>query len=212
MTTATPLFPGCVETFPGNLAAFTREGLIQDAEGAHLLLSKTTAGNRPYRSGAFASKRSFGHGRFEAEIKAARGSGFVTGFFLHRAFPRQEIDVEITGDAPRHMLVNVYFNPGDDRAAAEYGYRGSPCRVDLGFDVTLDFHLYTIDWRPGFISWSVDGKPVHERVGWDPTPIPHLPMRLHANLWVPRSEELAGPIDESALPSTATFRNISIWT
>lgn len=212
MTAANPLFPVCVETFPGNLAAFAREGLTHDSEGAHLLLSKTMVENRPYRSGAFASMRSFGHGRFEAEIKAARGSGFVTGFFLHRAFPRQEIDVEITGDAPRHMLVNVYFNPGDDGAAAEYGYRGSPCRVDLGFDVTLDFHLYTIDWRPGFISWSVDGKPVHERVGWDPTPIPHLPMRLHANLWVPHSEELAGPIDESALPSTATFRNVSIWT
>jgi GR25 family glycosyltransferase involved in LPS biosynthesis len=212
MTTPTSLLRGCVETFPGNLAAFDQKGLVHDSEGTHLVLSKVPTGNRPYRSGAFASVRSFGHGHFEAEIKAARGSGLVTGFFLHRSSPRQEIDVELTGDDPQRMLVNVYFNPGDDGADMAFGYRGSPCRIDLGFDATLDFHLYAIDWRPGLISWSVDGRTVHDRVGWDPTPLPHLPMRLHANLWTPRSRELAGPIDENALPSTATFRNISIWT
>jgi len=108
------------------------------------------------------------------------------------------------------MLVNVYFNPGDDGATVEFGYRGSPCRIDLGFDATLDFHLYAIDWRPGRITWSVDGRVVHERVGWDPTPLPHLPMRLHANLWAPRSDEIAGRIDDEALPSAATFRNVSV--
>ena len=211
MTTATPFLETRVETFPGNLVAFAQEGVVHDADGAHLVLDKITTGNRPYRSGTFSSVRPFGHGRFQAEIKAARGSGLVTGFFLHRASPRQEIDVELTGDDPHRMLVNVYFNPGDDGAAVEFGYRGSPCRVELGFDATVEFHLYTIDWRPGCISWSVDGSVVHERVGWDPTPIPHLPMRLHANLWAPRSAELAGRIDEGALPSTATFRNVSIW-
>lgn len=212
MTKATPLFPGSIETFPGNLATFAREGLMHNAGGAQLVLSKTGLGTRPYFSGTFASVCAFGHGRFEAEIRAARGSGLVTGFFLHRAFPRQEIDVELTGDNPHSMLVNVYFNPGDEGTAMEFGYRGSPCRIELGFDATQDFHLYAIDWRPGCISWLVDGKLVHERVGWSPTPIPHLPMRLHANLWAPRSQELAGKMDENALPAKATFRNLSIWT
>lgn len=108
------------------------------------------------------------------------------------------------------MLVNIYFNPGDDGAAIEFGYRGSPCRIDLGFDATLKFHLYAIDWRPGRIAWLVDGKIVHERVGWDTTPLPHLPMRLHANLWAPRSQELSGRIDENLLPAEAKFRKISV--
>ena len=210
MTTATPSFPRLVETFPGNLASFGEEGTLHDEDGTHLVVSKAVSGNRPYRSGAFASVRSFEHGRFEAEIRAAPGCGLVTGFFLHRDAPRQEIDVELSGDDPRSMLVNVYFNPGDDGAAVGFGYRGSPCRVDLGFDSTLDFHVYAIDWRPGCIAWSVDGRTVHERVGWDPTPLPHLPMRMHANLWVPRSEELAGRIDDDALPAKATFRNVSV--
>lgn len=211
MTTATSSFPALVETFPGNLVSFSQDALVHDKDGAHLIVSKVATGTRQYRSGAFASKRLFGYGRFEAEIKAASGSGLITGFFLHRDAPRQEIDVELAGDDPRSMLVNVYFNPGDDGAAINFGYRGSPCRIDLGFDATSDFHVYTVDWRPDRITWSVDGHVVHERVGWDPTPIPHLPMRLHANLWAPRSEELAGRLDPHLLPATARFKNVSVW-
>ncbi|CAA2145142.1 family 16 glycosylhydrolase [Methylobacterium bullatum] len=212
MTTATSLFPGRIETFPGNLAAFARDGLVHSEDGVRLVLAKDGTVDRPYRSGAFASARLHGHGRFEAEVMAARGPGLVTGFFLHRAFPRQEIDVEITGDNTRRLLANVYFNPGDDGAAMEYGYRGSPCRIDLGFDAASDFHRYAIEWRPGRIAWLVDGRIVHERVSWDPTPIPHLPMRLHGNLWAPRSSDLAGRLDNGSLPATAMFRNVSIWS
>lgn len=211
MTTETSSFPALVETFPGNLVSFSKDALVHDKDGAHLTVSKVATGTKQYRSGAFASKQLFGYGRFEVEIKAASGSGLITGFFLHRDTPRQEIDIELAGDDPRSMLVNVYFNPGDDGAAINFGYRGSPCRIDLGFDATSDFHVYTVDWRPDRITWSVDGHIVHERVGWDPTPIPHLPMRLHANLWAPRSEELGGRLDPHALPATASFKNVSVW-
>lgn len=212
MMTETSFFTPLVETFPGNLASFKREAFTHDEHGARLVISKVVAGNRPYRSAAFASRDLFQHGRFEVELRAARGSGIVTGFFLHRASPRQEIDIELSGGDPQRMLVNVYFNPGDEGTEMGFGYRGSPFHIDLGFDATAGFHYYAIDWRPECIAWSVDGTVIHERVGWDPTPIPHLPMRLHANLWAPRSEELAGPMDEDALPTDATFRNVSVWT
>ena len=211
MTTATPFFVELVETFPGNQASFAKDGLTRDAEGTHLNLENVSSGNRPYRSGAFASSRTFAYGRFEASIKAALGSGLVTGLFLHRNAPRQEIDLELLGNDPRAMLVNVYFNPGDEGTAMAFGYRGAPLRINLDFDTTESFHLYAIDWRPGLVTWSVDNKVVHERVGWDPTPVPHLPMRLHANLWAPRSEELAGKLDENALPAKAAFSNVSVW-
>lgn len=211
MRAPTSSFPGLVETFPGNLASFAKDRLAHDEDGTHLLFDRASTGGKPYRSGAFASVRSFAHGRFEAEIRAAPGSGLVTGFFLHRDTPRQEIDIELAGSDPQTMLANVYFNPGDEGAAMAFGYRGAPWRIDLGFDATEDFHLYAIDWRPGLIAWSVDGRIVHERAGWDPTPLPHLPMRLHANLWAPRSVDLAGRVDEKALPARATFRNLSVW-
>ncbi|WP_312236973.1 family 16 glycosylhydrolase [Stenotrophomonas sp.] len=200
------------ETFPGNLASFAEDGFVCDEEGAHLCLVRRLRDGKPYCSGAFASIGTFPYGRFEAEMRAARGPGVVTGFFLHRNAPRQEIDIEIMGDDPRSMLVNVYYNPGDDLAAMNYGYRGAPCRVELGFDAAQDFHRYTIDWRPGLIVWSVDGIVVHERVGWDPSPVPHLPMRFYGNLWAPCSEDLAGRIDPTTLPARATFRNVAVWT
>lgn len=205
-----PELDAMVETFPGNLARFTKDGVVDVPGGKRLILSAAAAEDgRPYRSGALASARDFRYGRFEAEIKAAAGPGLVTGFFLHRSAPRQEIDIELTGDDPHRMLVNVYFNPGDDGAAIGFGYRGSPCRVELGFDSSASFHTYAIEWSPGRISWSVDGVTVHERRSWDPTPIPHLPMHLHANLWAPRSVELAGRVDRKALPASAEFRNVS---
>ncbi len=209
---AAHFFTAMNETFPGNLALFSNEGLMHDEEGAHLSLRRSCSPDtRLYRSGAFATVGVFHYGRFEVEMRAARGEGLLSGFFLHRAAPRQEIDIELLGNDPRSMLVNVYFNPGDGLAAMDYGYRGSPYRIDLGFDATLDFHRYAIEWRPGLILWWVDGRVVHERVGWDPTPVPHLPMRLHGNLWAPRSEELAGRIDRNALPATASFRNIAVF-
>lgn len=210
MTSASSEMRSVVETFPGNLAVFAHDAIIYDGHGANIRISENACGHRLYTSGALASKQLFYHGRFQAEIRAASGAGLVTGFFLHRDAPRQEIDIELAGSDPRRMLVNVYFNPGDDGAAMGFGYRGTPYYIDLGFDSTLDFHLYEITWQPGRITWSVDGMIVHERGGWDPTPIPHLPMRLHANLWAPRSEELAGRVNRAHLPSTATFRNFSV--
>lgn len=210
MTSASLEIRSVTETFPGNLAVFAHDSISYNDHGANIRIREKASGNRPYQSGALASKQLFDHGRFEAEIRAAPGVGLVTGFFLHRDAPRQEIDIELAGNDPRRMLINVYFNPGDDGAAMGFGYRGSPCYVELGFDSTLDFHRYAIDWHPGRVIWSVDGVVVHERVGWDPTPLPHLPMRLHANLWAPRSEELAGRVNKTNLPSTATFRNIRV--
>jgi GR25 family glycosyltransferase involved in LPS biosynthesis len=202
-------FPGLVETFPGNLASFDLRNLQYRDDGAHLVIEVAVGGLRKYQSGAFASAHSFIYGHFEAEIRAARGPGLVTGFFLHRGRPRQEIDIELAGLDPTQMLINVYFNPGDDGAAMDFGYRGSPCWIDLGFDTTADFHLYAIDWQPGRLTWLVDGEVVHERFSWDPTPIPHQAMRLHANLWAPRSAELSGRIDKRVLPAEAAFRNVA---
>ena len=210
MTEASTEFVGLIETFPANLASFAHANIEHGDEGARLTIEAVDGGLRPYRSGAFASVRSFGHGRFEAEIRAAPRSGLVTGYFLHRATPLQEIDIEFPGSNPRRMLANVYFNPGDDGTAMSFGYRGSPCWIDLGFDASADFHRYAIDWRRGRVAWLVDGRVVHERVGWDPTPIPHLAMRVHANVWAPRSEELAGRVDERRLPVSAGFRSVSV--
>jgi GR25 family glycosyltransferase involved in LPS biosynthesis len=210
MTAPSDLIALSAETFPGNLSPFSPAAVTFGDQGTSLVLSGNSARRLGYQSGAFASKDRFQHGRFEVELMAARGSGVVTGFFLHRGSPRQEIDIEILGNDPRSVLVNVYFNAGDAGTEADFGYRGSPSRIDLGFDATEAFHRYVIEWTPQQVSWIVDGSVIHSRGSWDPTPIPHLPMRAHGNVWAPRSITFAGHLDEDSLPSMATFRDLRI--
>lgn len=202
--------PAMRGTFPGNLANFELDAIDYGSDGATITLSASTMGDRPFRSGALSSARTFLHGRFEIEMRAARGEGVVTGFFLHRSAPRQEIDVEIIGNESSKILLNVYFNPGNEGAELDYGYRGSPCAIDLGFDAAAEVHRYAIEWFPDRIRWFVDDVLVHERGSWDPTPIPHLPMTLHANLWSPRSVELAGAASAQPPLTTALFRNVKV--
>lgn len=202
--------PAMRGTFPGNLATFSHDAIDYGTGGATITLIGSDAKERPYRSGAFSSASRFRHGRFEIEMMAARGGGLVTGFFLHRSAPRQEIDVEITGNECCRMLLNVYFNPGNEGTDLDYGYRGSPCAIDLGFDASADFHRYAIEWLPDRIRWFIDDILVHERGSWNPTPVPHLPMTLHANLWSPRSVELAGAAEFGMSSATASFRNVKV--
>lgn len=210
MTAPSEAFTVSTETFPGNRSPFEGAAVSFCDDGTRLRLSTKRDSGGQYQSGAFSSTGEFLHGRFEVELTAARGSGIVTGFFLHRGSPRQEIDIEFLGGDPRAMLVNVYFNAGDHDSIADFGYRGSPYRIDLGFDSTERFHHYQIEWGPQHVSWAVDGAVVHRRVSWDPTPIPHLPMRLHGNVWAPRSESFAGRLDDSCLPSSAQFRHLHV--
>jgi hypothetical protein len=64
----------------------------------------------------------------------------VTGLFLHRNGPRQEIDIEFLGRDTTRMFVNVFYDPGIPGTKLEYGYRGTPTVIDLGFDASKTFH------------------------------------------------------------------------
>jgi beta-glucanase (GH16 family) len=199
------------DTFPGNLALFRPANVSTDpAGGVELQVAQASLGVRNLSAAAISSRDRFLYGRFEAKLQATDVPGLVTGFFLHRDSPRQEIDFEITGDRPNRILANVFYNPGSYGAKFDYGYRGTPVSIDLGFDASKALHTYAIEWEPDEIRWLVDARVVHRRVLWDPTPIPHLPMTLHVNTWPTRSRELAGRLVLHALPAAARVRRIAV--
>jgi beta-glucanase (GH16 family) len=167
-------------------------------------------GVRTLSAAAISSRASFLFGRFEATLQATNVPGLVTGFFLYRDSPRQEIDVEILGNRPDQLLVNVFYNPGIDGAKFDYGYRGTPAVIKLGFDASKALNQFAIEWNPSEIKWFVNQKLVHRRVMWDPTPIPDLPMTMHVNTWPTRSRELAGRLAVRALPASSLVRRIGI--
>ena len=198
------------DTFPSNLALFRRDNFVPGKCDAALELRDEPTPVRSLTSAAVATRCWWRYGRFEAVLKPAGTPGVVTGIFLHRNGPRQEIDLEFLGRDTTRLLTNVYFNPGEVGARLEYGYRGTPILIELGFDAAADFHAYAIEWQPGLVKWWVDGQVVHERVVWNPTPIPHLPMQFNVNLWPSRSTELAGRLHRQALPARTWIRSMDI--
>ena len=199
------------DTFPGNLGLFRPANVTPQPSGGLLLsVIAEPLGVRDFSAAAISSQNSFLFGRFEATLQATNVPGLVTGFFLHRDSPRQEIDIEIAGNRPDRLLVNVFYNPGAEGAKFDYGYRGTPASIQLGFDASKAEHRFAIEWEPYEIRWYVDDELVHRRATWEPTPIPHLPMTLHVNTWPTRSRELAGRLARRALPASAFVRQIAV--
>ncbi|MBY6141999.1 family 16 glycosylhydrolase [Leisingera daeponensis] len=199
------------DTFTGNAALFRPENVKKyDFEGVSLHVQREELGVRKFSAGAVTSHADFSYGRFEATLQASSVPGVVTGFFLHRNSPHQEIDIEIPGNAPNRLIVNVFYNPGNQGAQFDYGYRGSPMYIELGFDASKGMHQYAIEWTPHEIRWLVDDALVHRRVLWNPTPIPHLPMKLHLNAWPSRSYQLAGRLSARRLPAKAYIHSIRV--
>lgn len=199
------------DTFTDNLALFRPSNIkFHNGLGAALTIKKESLGVREYSAASLTSRDQYLFGKFEAIIRASNIPGVVTGFFLHRDSPRQEIDIEIAGNRPDRLLINVFYNPGVEGAKFDYGYRGAPSYVDLGFDASESDHLFTIEWKASEICWFVDNHLVLRRVNWDPTPIPQLPMALHANVWPSRSKELAGRLANKKLPATIYIKSIRL--
>ncbi len=199
------------DTFPSNLALFRHDNFSESPMNlAALTLRAERSPVREFTSAAIASQHSYLYGSFSAELRPSNVSGLITGLFLHRNGPRQEIDIEFLGKDTTKMLVNVYFNPGPVGTKLEYGYRGTPTLIDLGFDAADDFHRYEIEWRPNSICWKVDEKVVYERQLWDPTPIPDRPLEFNVNLWHSRSTEFAGRLASNQLPATSEIRSIQV--
>jgi len=199
------------DTFTDNLALFRPSNVEFSSEiGALLFVKKEALGVRNYTAASLCSRDQYLFGKFEATIQASNVSGVVTGFFLHRNSPRQEIDIEIAGNRPDRLLVNVFYNPGSEGAKFDYGYRGSPSYIELGFDASQTSHRFAIEWSQCEIRWLVDDNLVHRRTIWNPTPIPHLPMTLHVNSWLSRSTKLAGRINNQRLPATTIVGSIAM--
>jgi GR25 family glycosyltransferase involved in LPS biosynthesis len=199
------------DTFTDNLALFRPSNIeFRPGSGAALNIRRESLGVREYSAASLTSRDQYLFGRFEATIKASNTPGVVTGLFLHRDSPRQEIDIEIAGNRTDRLVVNVFFNPGGEDAKFDYGYRGSASYIDLGIDVSESYHRFAIEWGRCEILWFVDNHLVHKRVEWEPTPIPHLPMALHINSWPCRSKELAGRLASGPLQTTTFIKSIEL--
>lgn len=198
-------------SFPSNLAQFSSRNfsLLED-DGFQMTLEKEKTIKKEYTSASIVTHKEHRYGRFEVEMKPLKADGIITAFFLHRNDPWQEIDFEFLGNDTTKILLNVYYNPGIAGSNYNYGNRGTPITIDLGFDASHEYHKYSIEWEPHEIRWYVDEALVHVRATWEPTPIPDFPMQFFINTWPSRSEELVGNIVDDMLPQSSFVKCVKI--
>jgi beta-glucanase (GH16 family) len=170
----------------------------------HLVVTARRNG-RGYTSARLVTKDKLAvaYGRLEARIRVPRGAGLWPAFWAlgtdldEAGWPGAgEIDVmEHVGRDPRRVF-GALHGPG---YSGEDGFVGS---VELPNDVADDFHVFSVDWEPGLIVWSVDDTAYHRATPADVAPSPWVfehPFSLLLNVAV--GGTFGGPVaDGTSFP------------
>lgn len=162
----------------GELQTYTtsRSNSALDGQG-NLVITARREADGSYTSARLQSNNKFEakFGRIEARIQIPRGQGIWPAFWmLGGDFPQTpwpssgEIDVmENVGKEP-HRIYGTVHGPGYSGGAGISGMYQHP----QNWSFADDFHTYAVDWKPGSITWSVDGNVYHQvttsRVGGNP--------------------------------------------
>jgi endo-1,3-1,4-beta-glycanase ExoK len=179
-----------------------RASQVRFGPGLTLTLALNRTDKAAFSSGEVQSRAFYKYGYFETRMRAAPGSGTVTGFFTYTGppfgRPWDEIDVEILGAKPREVEF-TYFRNGKKLSKIQ----------PLGFDATAATHVYGFEWQPELLQWYVDGKLVYGASG-SALPLPQEPQKIMVSLWA--SDTLGswvGPFNRGAVPTRALVSCIS---
>eukprot|EP00418_Pyrodinium_bahamense_P019005 CAMPEP_0179124724 /NCGR_PEP_ID=MMETSP0796-20121207/58953_1 /TAXON_ID=73915 /ORGANISM="Pyrodinium bahamense, Strain pbaha01" /LENGTH=333 /DNA_ID=CAMNT_0020823395 /DNA_START=48 /DNA_END=1045 /DNA_ORIENTATION=- len=110
------------------------------------------------------SDEGLGLGNYSVKMRAAKGPGLNTAFYLstgedhERSRPWNEISFEVLGTTTRRVWSNFFTLPFSANKPHWKIEKEHPLWIDLPFDASADFHMYTIVVDRYFISWLVDGK------------------------------------------------------
>jgi len=106
-------------------------------------------------------------------MKAPDKKGTVSSFFTYWDGPDfkpeewNELDIEIVPSVAHNPFsMNVIFGDGHDKKEShEYAHEFNPHD---------DWHTYTMEWTPDYISWAVDGHEVRHIVNHDDPSVEHM--------------------------------------
>jgi beta-glucanase (GH16 family) len=139
----------------------SRRNAALDGAG-NLVITARREADGSYSSARLKSESTYTaqYGRIEARIRIPRGQGIWPAFWMLGADIGQvgwpacgEIDVmENVGYEPR-LVHGTVHGPGYSGAQGISAAYTNPS----GAAFADDFHVYGVDWRPGSITWTVDG-------------------------------------------------------
>lgn len=161
-----------------NRTAWEADNIRFHEDGIDLVMLRQRTGDAPFTGAEYQRRGRYQYGRYEVVMRAAPGSGLVSGFFTHTdgsqgGDPHDEIDIEILGRNPNQVELNYFY---DGRmAGAEV--------ITVGYDVTEDFQVYAYEWEPGEIRWYIGDQLVYTADG-SRLPLPQTPQRLMMSIKV----------------------------
>lgn len=149
-------------------------------------------------------------GRIECLLKAAKGQGIVSSFYL-QSDDLDEIDLEWLGGDDTQFQSN-FFSKGN---TTTYD-RGEYHNVDSA--PQDDFHNYTIVWTEEELVWYFDGTPVRTLKNTTSSGYPQTPMYIKAGIWAggdPSNEAgtiewAGGETDYSDAPFKMYIKDLSV--
>ena len=157
-----------------------------------------------YTSGMVSSYTLFDstYGYYEMRAKMPVGRGMWPAFWLLPTtleWP-PEIDIlEVLGHQTDRVYTTLHYKQeGFPHLSQGDSYNGP--------DFGTDFHIFGADWKPGEVTWYVDGNPVY-RVTRN---VPNQPMYLLANLAV-GGDWPGAPTEETVFPNYFDIDYIRVY-
>ena len=207
-----------------NLALFSASAAT--AKDGELTISLTPAPSGTVDSGGVAksflgaevrSVQTVNYGRVRTRMRFARGSAVVSSLVtIYTPWPADnwnELDIECLGKDPSHTQFNaqVYTGPPiTPPATTSVSPTQEPELVDLGFDPSADFHVYTIEWTPAGARYLVDETVRHT---WNThIDLMGLPQNVLMTIWASSSADWAGPVNDMTGQAVAVYDWLELYS
>ncbi len=160
---------------------------------------------KKYKGAEIRTNESFLYGRFEVKMKSADASGMLISFFTFYDDPSfannwNEIDIEILGRYQNEVQFNAIVGKHEMHEQKQV----------LNFNPHKDFHTYSFDWTPDYISWSVDGQEVFKQTGEHIARM-NKKQKIMMNIWPSEFWEWTGPWEAEKVPLYALYDYVKYY-
>jgi beta-glucanase (GH16 family) len=169
-----------------------------------LLLSLSSHAKK-FKGAEIRTNESYLYGRFEVKMKASQNSGMLVTFFTFYDAPDfaqnwNEIDIEILGRYPNEVQYNTIVG----------NHKMNEHRQVLEFNPHEGYHVYSFDWTPEYVSWSVDGKEVYKQSG-EHIAAMNKPQKIMMNIWSSSLWDWTGTWDDPKLPLYGSYDYVKYY-
>ena len=143
--------------------------------------------NTQYISGDVVSRETFRYGRYVSKVFTPNKKGTTTGFFTMYAGPDMtanwnSIEIELVPSVDAHP-VSLDLSYGDGSKRIQY-------QTYHDFQFGDQWHTYSFDWTPDYVSFSIDGQELKRYEGDHPGVVQQFrEQNIEMNYWSTRSDE-----------------------